>query len=125
IAAGLNLKHAYDSPTPTRDLVVEIGKAKRSSRSRRVRGKPISGRRLPKMKGGVYVSTVSSVGRPDPGAMAVVSSCTDRPQRPCVRPGIVIIVVAADGADGIFGPRMNPDHPGSSSAFTTEGNVDT
>jgi len=30
-----------------------------------------------------------------------------------------------DGADGIFGPRVDPDHPGSSSAFTTEGNVDT
>jgi hypothetical protein len=38
---------------------------------------------------------------------------------------IVIIVVHADGADGMFGPRMNPDHPGSSSAFTTEGDVDS
>jgi hypothetical protein len=35
----------------------------------------------------------------------------------------VIILADADGADGIFGPGMNPDHPGSSSAFTTEGNL--
>jgi hypothetical protein len=77
------------------------------------------------MKGSFCVSTVSFVGRPDPGSMAVVSGCTDWPRRPFVRPGIVIIVADADGADGIFGPRMNPDHPGSSSAFTTEGNVDT
>jgi hypothetical protein len=31
----------------------------------------------------------------------------------------------ADGADGIFGPRIDPDHPASSSTFTSEGNVDT
>src|SRR5262245_2204828 len=30
----------------------------------------------------------------------------------------------ADGADGTFGPRTDPDHPASSSAFTSEGNVD-
>ena len=30
----------------------------------------------------------------------------------------------ADGADGVFWPRTDPDHSGSSSAFTTEGNVD-
>jgi hypothetical protein len=75
------------------------------------------------MKGSFCVSTVSFVGRPDPGSMAVVSGCTDWPRRPFVRPGIVIIVADADGADGIFEPLMNPDHPGSSSAFTTEGNL--
>ncbi len=31
----------------------------------------------------------------------------------------------ADGADGIFRPRMNPDHPCSGSAFTTERNLNT
>jgi hypothetical protein len=38
----------------------------------------------------------------------------------------MMIVVAddADGADGIFGPRVDPDHPGSSSTFTSEGDVD-
>jgi hypothetical protein len=75
------------------------------------------------MKGSFWVSTVSFVGRPDPGSMAVVSG-TDWPRRPFVRPGIVISVADADGADGIFGPRMNPDHPRSSSALTTEGDVD-
>jgi len=39
---------------------------------------------------------------------------------------MIVIVIAddADGADGIFWSRMNPDHPGSSSALTTEGDVD-
>jgi hypothetical protein len=77
------------------------------------------------MKGSFCVSTVSFVGRPDPWSSAVVSGCTEWPRRPFVRPGIVIIVPDADGADGIFEPRMNPDHPGSTSAFTSEGNVDT
>jgi len=38
----------------------------------------------------------------------------------------VVIVIAddADGADGIFFPRTDPDHSGSSSAFTTKGDVD-
>jgi hypothetical protein len=76
------------------------------------------------MKGSFCVSTVSFVRRPDPGSMAVVSGCTDWPRRPFVRPGIVIIVADADGADGIFWPRTNPDHSGSSSTFTTEGDVD-
>jgi hypothetical protein len=79
---------------------------------------------LSKMKGSFCVSTVSFVGRPDPRSTAVVSGCTDWPRRPFVRLRIVIIVADADGADGIFGPRMNPDHPGSTSAFTTEGDVD-
>jgi hypothetical protein len=37
---------------------------------------------------------------------------------------VIVMADDADGADGIFGPRMNPDHPGSSSAFTSEGDVD-
>jgi hypothetical protein len=36
----------------------------------------------------------------------------------------MVVADPADGADGIFGPRVDPDHPGSSSAFTIEGNVD-
>jgi hypothetical protein len=41
------------------------------------------------------------------------------------RPLIVVIVAdAADRADGIFGPRTDPDHPGSSSTLTTKGDVD-
>src|SRR6516164_1216659 len=38
-----------------------------------------------------------------------------------------IVADCADGADGhgdVFGPRVNSDHPGSSSAFTAEGNLD-
>ena len=38
-----------------------------------------------------------------------------------------IVADGADGADGhgdVFGPRVNSDHPGSSSAFTAEGNLD-
>jgi hypothetical protein len=37
---------------------------------------------------------------------------------------VLAVADAADGADGIFGTRVDPDHPGSSAAFTTEGNVD-
>ena len=37
---------------------------------------------------------------------------------------VTVVADAADGADGIFGPRSDPDHPGSSSTFATEGNVD-
>ena len=36
----------------------------------------------------------------------------------------MVIADDADGADGIFWPRTDPDHSGSSSAFTTEGDVD-
>jgi hypothetical protein len=37
---------------------------------------------------------------------------------------VIVVADDADGADGIFGPRMYPDHPISSSAFTAEGNPD-
>jgi hypothetical protein len=39
---------------------------------------------------------------------------------------MIVIVIAddADGADGIFRPRIDPNYPGSSSPFTTESNVD-
>jgi hypothetical protein len=41
------------------------------------------------------------------------------------RPRVVIVIADdADGADGILWPRMDPDHPGSRSAFTTEGDID-
>jgi hypothetical protein len=38
---------------------------------------------------------------------------------------VILIADDADGADGIFWPRTDPDHPGSSSAFITEGNLNT
>jgi hypothetical protein len=67
------------------------------------------------MKGGFCVSTVRIVGGRDPGSNG----------RRLARPRIVVIVAgAADGADDIFGPRVDPDYPGSCSAFTGEGNVD-
>jgi hypothetical protein len=80
------------------------------------------------MKGGFCVSTVSTVsivcGRA-PGSMAVASGCAYWTRRRLARPMIVIVIADdADGADGILWPRMDPDHPGSSSALTTEGNVD-
>jgi len=57
--------------------------------------------------------------------MAVVSGCTYWIGRPLARVRIVIVITDdADGADGIFWPRTDPDHSGSSSAFTTEGDVD-
>ena len=37
----------------------------------------------------------------------------------------MVIADDADGADDVFWPRADPDHSGSSSAFTTEGDVDT
>jgi hypothetical protein len=82
---------------------------------------PGSHARLPEMKGGVCVSTVSivcgrdgglprsSAGRPDPG-----NSCHCRHHRP--------VPDAADGfADG-RARRMHPDDPASGAAFTTEDN---
>jgi hypothetical protein len=58
--------------------------------------------------------------------MAVVSGCTYWTGQRLARPRIVIMIADdADGADGIFWSRTDPDHSGSSSAFTTEGNVDT
>src|SRR6266403_82856 len=80
------------------------------------------GTTLPKMKGGFCVSIVGGRGL---GSTAVVAGCAygRRSARP--RIGIVIADDAdgADGADGIFGPT-DPNHPGPSSALTTEGNVD-
>jgi hypothetical protein len=77
---------------------------------------------LPKTKAGFCVSTVSIVSGRDRGSVAVVAGGTERR---LARPRIVVWVADdADGADGIFRPRMNPDDPGSSSAFTTEGDVD-
>jgi hypothetical protein len=77
------------------------------------------------MKGGFCVSTVSIVCGLHPGSMAVVAGCTYWPGRRLARPRNVIVVKGgADGADGIFGARTDPDYPISSSAFTTEGDVD-
>ena len=74
---------------------------------------------------GFCVSNVSIVGDPGPGSTALVADCTNWRRRRSVRSRIVIFVANdADGADGIFGPRVDPDHPGSSSAFTTEGDLD-
>jgi hypothetical protein len=57
--------------------------------------------------------------------MAVVSGCTYWTARRLARPMIVIVIADdADGADGIFWSRTYPDHSGSSSALTTEGDVD-
>jgi hypothetical protein len=77
------------------------------------------------MKGGFCVSTVSIVCGRAPGLMAVVAGCTYWTGRRLPRPRIVIVIADdADGADGIFWPRTDPDHSDSSSAFTTEGDVD-
>src|SRR5262249_32623272 len=65
--------------------------------------------------------SASSVAVP-PGSTAVLAGCTYWTGRRLARPMIVIVI--ADGADGIFRPRMDPDYPGSSSSFTAEGNVD-
>jgi hypothetical protein len=71
-------------------------------------------RRLPVLKGGFCVSTVSIVCGRAPGSMAVVAGCTYWTGRRLARPRIVIgIADDADGADGIFRP-LDPDHPGSS-----------
>jgi hypothetical protein len=78
---------------------------------------------LPKTKAGFCVSTVSIVSGRDHGSVAVVAGGTERR---LARPRIVVCVADdADGADGIFRPRMDPDHSGASSAFTTEGNLNT
>jgi hypothetical protein len=78
------------------------------------------------MNSGVCVSTVSSVCGRESESMAAVAGCIYWPGRLSARPKVVIIVAdAADGADGIFGRRTDPDHPGSSSAFASEGNNDT
>jgi hypothetical protein len=80
---------------------------------------------LPVLKSGFCVSTVSIVCGRAPRSMAVVSGCTYWTARRLARPMIVIVIADdADGADGIFRPRMDPDYPGSSSPFTTEANVD-
>ena len=89
-----------------------------SSRSRRDGG-PNNAERLPEMKGSFCVSTVSIVGGRGLGSTAVVVGCAYG--RRLARQRIVIVI--ADDADGIFRPT-DPNHPGPSSAFTTEGNVD-
>src|SRR5262245_50083800 len=77
------------------------------------------------MKGGFCVSTVSIVSGRAPGSTAVVAGCIYCLGRRLARPKVVIVIAdGADGADGIFGPHVDRDYPGSSSAFTTEGNVD-
>jgi hypothetical protein len=58
--------------------------------------------------------------------MAVVAGCTYWTGRRLARPRVVIVIADdAAGADGIFRPRTDPDHSGSSSAFMTEGNLNT
>src|SRR5262249_51652595 len=57
--------------------------------------------------------------------MAVVSGCSYWTARRLARPRVVIVIADdADGAASIFWPRTDPDHSGSGSAFTTEGDVD-
>jgi hypothetical protein len=81
---------------------------------------------LSKMKGGFCVSTVSIVSGRVPGSTGVVAGCIYYLGRRLAQPKIVIVGADdADGADGIFGPRMDPDHPGSGSAFMAEGNLNT
>jgi hypothetical protein len=81
--------------------------------------------RLPVLKGGFCVSTVSIVCRRTRGSMAVVAGCAYWTGRRLTQRRVVIVIADdADGADGIFRPRMDPDYPGSSSPFTAEGNVD-
>src|SRR5262249_31680201 len=80
---------------------------------------------LPIPKSGFCVSTVSIVCGRAPGSMAVVSGCSYWTARRLARPRVVIVIADdADGADGIFRHRTDPDHSGASSAFTTEGDVD-
>ena len=102
--------------------------AKLSSRSRRAGAANIRRRRLPVLKGGFCVSTVSIVCGRAPGSMAVVAGCIYWTRRRLARPRVVIVIAddadGADGADGIFDRRTHPDHPASGSAFTTEGNFD-
>jgi hypothetical protein len=77
------------------------------------------------MKGGFCVSTVSIVSGHSPGAMPLVAGCTYWPARRLARPRLLIVVAdTADSADSIFTPRTDPDHSGSSSAFTIEGKLD-
>jgi len=72
-------------------------------------------RRLPVLKGAFCVSTVSIVCGRAPGSMAVVSGCTYWTGRRLARPRIVIVIADdADGTDGIFWPRTDFDHSGSS-----------
>jgi hypothetical protein len=81
---------------------------------------------LSKRKGGFCVSTVSIVSGRVPGSTGVVAGCIYYLGRRLAQPKIVIVGADdADGADGIFWPGTDPDYPGSSSAFTAEGNVDT
>jgi hypothetical protein len=85
-------------------------------------------RRLPVLKSDFCVSIVSTVsivcGRAL-GSMAVVAGCTYWTGRRLARPRVVMVIADdADGADDVFWPRADPDHSGSSSAFTTEGDVD-
>jgi hypothetical protein len=80
---------------------------------------------LPVLKSGFCVSTVSIVCGRVSGSMAVVSGCNYWTGRRLARPmNVIVIADDADGADGVFRPRMDPDYPGSSSPFTAEGNVD-
>jgi hypothetical protein len=80
------------------------------------------------MKGGFCVSTVSIVSGRAPRVDGCPRGLHLLDRRRLARPMIVIVIAddadGADGADGIFGPRVDRDYPGSSSAFTTEGNVD-
>jgi hypothetical protein len=79
-------------------------------------------RRLPVLKRSFCVSTVSIVSGRAPGSTAVVAGCIYCPGRRLARRKIG--ADDADGADGSFGPRADPDHPSSGSTFTTEGDVD-
>jgi len=95
------------------------------SRSRRRRAANIRTHRLLKMKGDFCVSTGSIVGGRAPRSTAVVAGGTYWTGRRLARPKIVVVGADdADGTDGVFGPRTDPDQSGSSSAFTTEGDVD-
>jgi hypothetical protein len=62
-------------------------------------------RRLPVLKDGFCVSTVSIVCGRATGSMAVVAGCTYWTGRRLARPRVVIVIADdADGADGIFCP---------------------
>jgi hypothetical protein len=79
--------------------------------------------RLPN-EGRVLRQSGSIVSGHSPGAMPLVAGCTYWPARRLARPRLLIVVAdTADGADGLFGARADPDHPASSSTFTTELNV--
>jgi hypothetical protein len=80
------------------------------------------GASYPVLKGGFCVSTVSIVCGRAPGSMAIVAGCTYWTGRRLARPRIVIGI--ADDADGIFRPRMDPDHL-VPVAFMTGGNLNT